>query len=109
MEHTILFLTRSQCYSSRLEMCHSIYSHMLLAESLAFSEEKVRPDGVAEKFKFLSSPQVGESCTYRTKSYEILQEHRKGCASCNIVQESCEILFNLTVRSYIKINLYDFL
>ena len=43
------------------------------------------------------------------KSYEILQENRKGCASCNIVQESCGILFNLTVRSYIKSNLYDFL
>ena len=32
------------------------------------------------------------------KSYEILQEHRKGCASCNIVQESCGTLFNLTDR-----------
>ena len=53
--------------------------------------------------------QVEESDRILYISYEILQENRKGCSSCNIVQESCKILFNLTVRSYIKINLYVFL
>ena len=84
----------------------SVYVHSMFPWFLKADDSEANLHDIVNDFTLT---QIEESCTYRTKSYEILQEHRKGCASCNIVRESCGILFNLTVRSYIKIKLYGFL